>query len=1002
MTAVLVSSDKFGRTPATPLGSLLRYYLRLARYPKGVDARFYLTAYPDVAAARMSASDHYWNHGWREGRNPSRDFHSLYYASRYMAGGELASNPLAHYARLRRESSGEIATVAYDRDEWKAAQKAKVALDFDADFYKLKYAPLLQGLDPLDHYFDIGWRNACNPTEDFDSKQYLEKNKYILASDVNPFYHHIVVGKRRDFERRRDTADVSVSRRSAAASKRAEIIAVLAPHFDEAHYYRENRDVAAAGMGALEHYVDYGAQEGRNPTSIFWTNYYRDRYPDVAVSGQNPFFHYLTYGKAHGYDPNPMGHLTWPRPRAPDDLDWARLEPAIAKGLADVCVIVPVYKGYDDTLATIHSVLANRQKTNFTLIVVNDCSPDAALTEKLHELARRGLFIYVENEINLGFVQTANKALAIAAPADVVLLNADTLVFGDWLDRLRRQAEAEPVAATITPFSNNATICSYPNFNGNNTLALECSLEELDAYASICNQGRSVRLPTGVGFCLYMRRSALDELGSFDLIFGRGYGEECDFCMRALKAGYKNLLAADVFVYHSGKVSFGDPKVTSQEPGLRELNAKHPDYARRVQSFISADSVREARARLDLYRVARNCGPRAAVFLTIDSAGGIDTHVNNLSGRLLDAGVSVLLLHLEGDEVTIKPFSRSKEIYTPSLAPINICGNLALLREFLEWLDPEIVHVHSFAKLKWRSTQMMMEMLTELSTPFYATLHDYDSICHRHHLVDREGRYCSPVKLSDCRTCVRTDGQAVDRVDPVVRQTTWRNFLQKAKQVFVPSEDARRRLESRLEGVTLSVREHEESFPPREFLTLERRATPLKVVAIGAIGPHKGCDVLFALAQDVMLRNLPIQYSIVGYSAITDRLKEVGVIETGRYASAQQCMEHVERIAPHFALLPSIWPETHCFTLSIAMALGLPPIVFDLGAQADRVSEAGFGVVMDRALTLSPAALNDAILRLSVEDEWAKRRKPEFKRYQVFPEEYYAGRSLRVLEARAA
>ncbi len=70
-------------------------------------------------------------------------------------------------------------------------------------------------------------------------------------------------------------------------------------------------------------------------------------------------------------------------------------------------------------------------------------------------------------------------------------------------------ARANPDAATITPLSNNATICSYPQFDFNNRIQLELTLPELDACARICNRQISSEVPTGVGFCFYMRRSII-------------------------------------------------------------------------------------------------------------------------------------------------------------------------------------------------------------------------------------------------------------------------------------------------------------------------------------------------------------------------------------------------------------------------------------------------------------------------------------------------------------
>ncbi|MFX7853894.1 hypothetical protein ABTK08_20295, partial [Acinetobacter baumannii] len=81
--------------------------------------------------------------------------------------------------------------------------------------------------------------------------------------------------------------------------------------------------------------------------------------------------------------------------------------------------------------------------------------------------------------------------------------------------------------------------------------------------------------------------------------FGKGYGEENDWCLRAIKAGFVNLLAEDVFVYHAGQISFGLDEGGEYDQGQAALLAKHPDYPARVGQFVQADPGRRGRARLD-------------------------------------------------------------------------------------------------------------------------------------------------------------------------------------------------------------------------------------------------------------------------------------------------------------------------------------------------------------------------------------------------------------------
>ena len=79
-------------------------------------------------------------------------------------------------------------------------------------------------------------------------------------------------------------------------------------------------------------------------------------------------------------------------------------------------------------------------------------------------------FSIIVNEQNLGFVASANIGLGVDSSADTILLNSDTEVSGDWISRLQDCAYRTERAGTVTPFSNNGTICSYPVFMQSNEL----------------------------------------------------------------------------------------------------------------------------------------------------------------------------------------------------------------------------------------------------------------------------------------------------------------------------------------------------------------------------------------------------------------------------------------------------------------------------------------------------------------------------------------------------
>ena len=103
-------------------------------------------------------------------------------------------------------------------------------------------------------------------------------------------------------------------------------------------------------------------------------------------------------------------------------------------------------------------------------------------------------------------------------------------------------------------------------------------------------------LPTGVGFCLYIRRALIDAIGIFDPVFGLGYGEENDLCMRAAQAGFRNVLCDDAFVLHLGGRSFEGRKADLGTRNMELLLERHPNYLDIVREYIAADPLRAIRA----------------------------------------------------------------------------------------------------------------------------------------------------------------------------------------------------------------------------------------------------------------------------------------------------------------------------------------------------------------------------------------------------------------------
>lgn len=253
----------------------------------------------------------------------------------------------------------------------------------------------------------------------------------------------------------------------------------------------------------------------------------------------------------------------------------------------EVAIVVPVYDAPAAVQACLDSVLAQTAGAA-RLIVIDDASPDPAIAPLLAQYRGcRGVTL-LANDRNRGFTATANRGIEVAGRADVVLLNADTEVAAHWLTGLRRAAWAAPDTASATAVSDNAGAFSVPELEQRNPLPTGWHFAQA-ALALRQHAGSAYpRLPTGNGFCLYLKRAALDAVGVLDAeAFSQGYGEENDWCQRAAVAGWQHVIAGDVFVRHARSQSFGDARRAALgAAGMAVLRERWPQYEAEVGASL--------------------------------------------------------------------------------------------------------------------------------------------------------------------------------------------------------------------------------------------------------------------------------------------------------------------------------------------------------------------------------------------------------------------------------
>lgn len=602
-----------------------------------------------------------------------------------------------------------------------------------------------------------------------------------------------------------------------------------------------------------------------------------------------------------------------------------------------VDVIVPVYGGLDETKDCILSAIQTIDLTIGQLIVINDASPEPELVKWLEVAAKEHSFTLLHNEKNLGFVATVNRGMQLNAAHDVLLLNSDVEVSGNWLNRMRDGAYNFKRVSSITPFSNNATICSFPNFCQDNHLALDLSVKEIDAHMSeIFSSNDLVEIPTGVGFCMYIRRDCLDEIGYFDVeTFGKGYGEENDWCQRAEKAGWPNFLQTNVFVYHKGGVSFDATQEPRKAKALELLAKKHPDYDSKIQSFIKQDPIQNYRMTAIWKLFARNSLPKA-VLVTHRLGGGVMEHLNELvryfSNQILFLKISPLN---DGDSINLSICDKDESLID-SLS-YHLDTEYEQLVELLKYLGVGRIHFHHVIGLHPK----IWSLAESLDCQYDFTIHDYYCVNGNPTLINGKSHFVGD------KTTDEIDKACLEAYPIPVSAMQWRKnmkgLIEGAEHVIFPSADTHKRFSKYYNLATPIIAWHPDYTMAKPYANFQFNyslSRPLKILTIGALSREKGADIVEHVAKKLAAEN--IEFHLLGYAY---RQLDKSVITHGEYENSN-VSNLIKEVSPDVVWLPAQWPETYSYTLSLALELGLPVVVPNIGAFSERVHNRSESVIM--------------------------------------------------------
>jgi GT2 family glycosyltransferase/glycosyltransferase involved in cell wall biosynthesis len=628
-------------------------------------------------------------------------------------------------------------------------------------------------------------------------------------------------------------------------------------------------------------------------------------------------------------------------------------------------VIVPVYNGHDAVARCLASVLANTPGSHVRIVVADDASPDSRLPGLLASFAAADPRVtVVRRPQNLGFVGNCNLAMQEAA-GDVVLLNSDTEVPPGWLERLHRLAHSSDRVGSVTPLSDNATICSVPQWLVPNRFPAAMDAAFLDEVAAASGTGEWLEIPTSVGFCVYLRGEALRVCGYFDEeLFGTGYGEENDLACRMRDQGYLNLLCDTVLVRHEGGVSFAESGGGSLSDNLDRITERWPRYHEVIQGFIERNPLWGVQARfgIELLRRSKSPGRRRALYLIHSPLwsgviGGSELHAADLIESLGDRVDPLVVSFDDAGRGTVQ--WRPEEGMVLQF-PIRFGG----ASEPKAWATHllatgiDLIHIQHTMRAPMAFVDALLDRAVLQGVPVAWTLHDYYPLCPAAQLLDAAtGAPCT--SLDEGPPCSGCEERARRLAGLFVAE--WRDvhrfLLGRADVLITPSAAARQVLLSSFPELGPSIRVLPHGVRPGEPPARPPGAPRRQVAVLGYGGRHKGDglleQVIDALAED------DVTWHFFGRERFGTRPRRQVVLH-GTYRR-EDLPRLLTEAGIDVVLLLSPWAETYSYTLSEAWRLGLPVVGSDLGAIGERIRAQGGGVTVD---PWDPASVAESLRRL--------------------------------------
>lgn len=630
-----------------------------------------------------------------------------------------------------------------------------------------------------------------------------------------------------------------------------------------------------------------------------------------------------------------------------------------------ITVVIPVFNAYSEVEKLVQSLERTYPSPTPKLRFL--FSDDASTDTRLGDFFLGGFFARTDVEVirrreNGGFAKNINSVIrnlrARQRDDDLVLLNSDTRIYHRVFERLQNAAYLERGVATVMPLTNRGSVASLFGFPFGGALPSYLSAETLSQLAFELELGPAlVAAPSGVGFCLYVRAEALLEIGLFDESFGRGYGEETDWCRRGMNLGWTHQIHPHTFVEHSGAASFGSDEWRRKEREvLAKLQGRHPELEQEFYAFVARDDLKGCRITLVLEALQRVAGLRGLSLFVLHAepeaptAGGTERYSRQVQDMLSEEGFGVIeMFPVNPTTLRMRGRFRGETFLDTELDASVLHDVLRLIRPYTRYLN-----VHHL--LRWPESALPVLRDFDFDAKIFSA-HDMFSSCPSYSLITFDKKCCGVepdrAKCESCYLLIKDDEATV--TSPSIDDYRSRSIdvLSTFDRVHIPSESAVPYLEKTFRNrwpsfnSKVHVLEHDLS---HLFKLLDESPTPAplseaeenKIVFLGHLKVNKGRDLLLKSYSDIVGAG----FTVEAWGCTSERWSNsVGLQITEFFGF--EALDRLFKARPTgLALIPSIGPETFCFAFfeSLILSPHTIPIVSPLGHPATVVEQERVGV----------------------------------------------------------